>query len=57
MVPRFKLGEFHQQNALAFVDALTRSLPPPITIDAGLAAGRMIDAAYRAAESGRRVAV
>lgn len=57
VVPRFKLGEFHQQNALAFVDALTRSLPPPITIDAGLAAGRMIDAAYRAAESGRRVAV
>ena len=33
MVPRFKLGEFHQQNALAFVAALSRGLAPPITID------------------------
>lgn len=55
VVPRFKLGQFHQQNAIAFVDALEAGAPPPIPIDAGLAAGRMIDAAYRAAASGTRV--
>jgi myo-inositol 2-dehydrogenase / D-chiro-inositol 1-dehydrogenase len=57
LVPRFKVGEFHHQNALAFVDALARGLPPPITIDDGVTAGRMIDAAYRAAESGTSVTV
>lgn len=57
VVPRFKIGQFHHQNAIAFVDALERGLPPPIDIDAGLAAGRMIDAAYRSARSGRREAV
>jgi predicted dehydrogenase len=57
LVPRFKLGEFHHQNALAFVDALTRGDPPPITVDDGVTAGRMIDAAYRAAETGARVEV
>ncbi len=52
VVPRFKLGEFHQQNAIAFVDALEQGTPPPITVADGLNAGRMIDAAYRAAQSG-----
>jgi predicted dehydrogenase len=55
VVPRFKLGAFHQQNAIAFVDALEAGASPPIPIEAGLAAGRMIDAAYRAAASGTRV--
>ena len=48
-MPRFKLGGFHQQNAIAFVDALEQGTPPPITLDDGLARGRMIDAAYAAA--------
>lgn len=55
IVPRFKRGEFHQQNAIAFADALERGAPPPIGIEAGVAASRMIDAAYRAAASGARV--
>jgi predicted dehydrogenase len=54
LIPRFKLGEFHQQNALAFIDCLERKEPPPITVDDGLRALRMIDAAYRAARSGLR---
>ncbi|GMU70546.1 MAG: Gfo/Idh/MocA family oxidoreductase [Burkholderiales bacterium] len=55
IVPRFKQGEFHHQNAIAFVEALERGHPPPIGIEAGVAAARMIDAAYRAAESGVRI--
>lgn len=55
IVPRFKQGEFHQQNAIAFCDALERRAPSPIPIDAGVNAVRMIDAAYRAAASGTRV--
>ncbi len=57
LVPRFKRGEFHHQNALAFVDALAAGAPPPIPLAAGLAAGRMIDAAYRAAASGTRTTI
>jgi predicted dehydrogenase len=57
VVPRFKTGSFHQQNAIAFLDALEQGKPPPITVADGLAAGRMIDAAYRAASSGTRVRV
>lgn len=55
VIPRFKVGEFHQQNAIAFVDALRSGAPSPIPVAAGLAAGRMIDAAYRAAQNGTRV--
>jgi predicted dehydrogenase len=57
VVPRFKLGGFHQQNAIAFVDALEQGRPPPITVTDGLNACRMIDAAYRAASSGTRVTI
>jgi predicted dehydrogenase len=57
VVPRFKRGEFHHQNAIAFVDALERGAPPPIGIADGVAAARMIDAAYRAAATGARVAL
>lgn len=57
IVPRFKLGAFHQQSAIAFVDALEQKRPPPITVTDGLNACRMIDAAYRAASSGTRVTV
>lgn len=54
LTPRFKLGEFHQQNAIAFADCLMQGTPTPITLDDGLRALRMIDAAYRAARSGQR---
>lgn len=54
VVPRFKQGQFHQQNAIAFADALEQELPPPITVTDGYNAFRMIDAAYRAARSGSR---
>jgi predicted dehydrogenase len=57
LTPRFKLGQFHQQNALAFVDCLERGTPPPITIDDGVRAMKMIDAAYVAARTGRRQAI
>jgi predicted dehydrogenase len=53
IVPRFKQGEFHQQNALAFVDGLERGTPPPITVDDGVRAMKMIDAAYAAARTGQ----
>ena len=55
VIPRFKVGQFHQQNAIAFVDALERGDPPPSPVADGLRAGRMIDAAYRAADTGRCV--
>ena len=54
LTPRFKLGEFHQQNALAFLECLERGTPPPVTLDDGLRALRMIDGAYRAAATGQR---
>jgi predicted dehydrogenase len=53
IVPRFQAGGFHQQNALAFLDALTRRVAPPIGIEDGRRALAMILAAYAAAESGR----
>jgi len=57
VIPRFKLGQFHQQNAIAFVDALERGEPSPIPVADGLRAGRMIDAAYRAAATSTRVGI
>ncbi len=57
LVPQFKRGNFHQQNAIAFLDALAAGAPPPIPLAAGLAVGRMIDAAYRAAATGVRTLV
>ena len=57
LTPRFKLGEFHHQNALAFVDALERNAVPPVTIDDGLRAVALIMAAYRAAATGQRQAI
>ena len=54
LTPRFKIGEFHHQNALAFLDALERGVPPPVTLEDGLNAVKMIEAAYAAAASGTR---
>ena len=57
LTPRFKVGEFHQQNAIAFLDALDNGAAPPITVDDGLRAVAMIMAAYRAAATGQRQAI
>jgi myo-inositol 2-dehydrogenase/D-chiro-inositol 1-dehydrogenase len=57
LVPRFKTGGFHQQNPLEFLRALHAGEPPPVTLEDGRRAVEMIQAAYRAAESGRREAV
>ena len=57
LVPRFKIGEFHHQNAIAFVDSLERGVAPPITIDDGVRAVKMIMAAYRAAATGEQQAI
>ena len=54
LIPRFRIGEFHHQNAIAFVDSLERSVEPPITIDDGVRAVKMIMAAYRAAATGQQ---
>jgi myo-inositol 2-dehydrogenase / D-chiro-inositol 1-dehydrogenase len=56
-VPLFSAGGFHQAVATAFVDALIAGNPPLISLAEGLGAQRMIDAAYRAAQTGRTVAV
>jgi predicted dehydrogenase len=56
-VPRFTTGGFHQAVATAFVDALLAGGPPPVTLADGLGAQAMIEAAYRAARTGRRTAV
>jgi predicted dehydrogenase len=53
IVPRFKTGGFHQQNALQFVETLRTGNAPPITLEEGRGALAMILAAYRSARSGR----
>lgn len=52
IVPRFKTGGFHQQNAIAFVDALKRGAAPPMGLEDGRRSLAMILAAYAAARSG-----
>jgi predicted dehydrogenase len=53
IVPRFKLGQFHHQNALQFIESLHQGTPPPIPIVDGYRALAMIMAAYASAKSGR----
>jgi len=55
IVPRFKIGQFHHQNAIAFADSLRRNLPPPVTLDDGLRSVTMIFKAYEAIRSGARI--
>ncbi len=57
LVPRFKTGQFHHQNALAFADALRRNIPPPVTLDDGLRSVTMILRAYEAIRSGTRTCI
>ena len=56
-VPRFVTGGFHQQNALAFLDALSRNAPPPVTLTDGRRALAMILAAYESAKAGRETKI
>lgn len=52
IVPRFKTGQFHQQNALAFLAALAGGTAPPVGLADGQRALAMILAAYEAARTG-----
>lgn len=54
VTPRFKLGQFHHQNAIEFARALRSKTRPPITLADGLAALTMIMRAYDAARTGTR---
>ena len=57
ITPRFKLGGFHQQNAIAFASCLTQGKPPPASEKAGRDALLLIERAYDAARTGRRVKI
>lgn len=54
-VPRFVEGQFHHQNALAFVDSLVDGKTPPIGLADGRGALAMVLAAYEAARRGATV--
>jgi myo-inositol 2-dehydrogenase / D-chiro-inositol 1-dehydrogenase len=57
VTPRFKLGQFHHQNAIGFLRCLRTGVAPPAGIAAGRAALLMIEAAYRSARTGSRQTV
>jgi predicted dehydrogenase len=57
IVPRFKSGGFHQQNALHFLEALALGMAPAVTLEDGRRAVAMIVAAYAAARTGQRTPV
>ena len=54
IVPRFKAGRFHHQNAIAFARCLVEGALPPATIEDGRRALLLIERAYAAAASGQR---
>ncbi len=54
LVPRFKLGRFHHQNAIAFAAGLRSGEPPPVGLADGRNALLMIERAYAAARGGMR---
>jgi len=54
LVPRFKLGRFHHQNAIAFARALARGESPPIGLADGMRALTLIMRAYEAIRRGAR---
>lgn len=54
VVPQFKIGQFHHQNAIAFAQALVDRTPPPIGIEDGFEALRMIMHAYESIRTGAR---
>lgn len=54
VIPRFKIGQFHHQNAIRFLQCLRTGEPPPAGLADGRAALLMIESAYRAARHGSR---
>jgi predicted dehydrogenase len=54
IVPRFKIGEFHHQNAIAFARCLSEGALPPATVRDGRNAQLLVERAYEAARTGRR---
>ncbi len=56
-VPRFKSGEFHHQNLLNFTRSLREGTPPPVTLNDGIRALALIEAAYAAARTGTRQSI
>ncbi len=57
VTPRFKLGQFHHQNAIGFLHCLRTGDRPPAGLAEGRAALMMIEAAYRAARAGVRQSI
>ncbi|GMQ96169.1 MAG: Gfo/Idh/MocA family oxidoreductase [Gammaproteobacteria bacterium] len=58
MVPGFKsTPQFHQQNPLQFLEALTQGKAPPTTIEDGRRSLQMILSAYESARSGKTVRI
>lgn len=57
IVPHFTTGVFHEHVAWAFIAGLRSGDAMPVTLQHGIAAQAMIDAAYRSARSGRREGV
>jgi len=54
ITPRFKLGQFHHQNAIVFAECIHGRRAPPATAGDGLNALLLIRRAYDAARSGIR---
>jgi len=57
IVPQFKRGRFHHQNAIAFTRCLREGTPPPASLEDGRRALALIEAAYSAAQENRRIAL
>ncbi|MBL8698796.1 MAG: Gfo/Idh/MocA family oxidoreductase [Alphaproteobacteria bacterium] len=57
LVPQFKRGRFHHQNAIAFAAALRTRQPPPVTLDDGVRALTLIVRAYEAIRTHSRIAI
>jgi len=53
-VPRFRSGDFHQQNPLRFIECLLSGQAPPAGLREGRRAVEVALAAYRSAETGLR---
>ena len=54
VTPRFKLGQFHHQNAFAFAGCLVDGSAPPASVEDGRKALLLIQRAYEAARTGCR---
>lgn len=51
-VPYFKQGNFHQQGPLYFIRCVRGEVPPLVSLEEGWKSSAIIQAAYRAAETG-----